>query len=176
MDLTLRKAHPEDAPFIWDILHNAILRRKRDNSPQWQDGYPNPEVVKQDIDSGIGYVLSGNGIIMGYSAIWINNEPAYDNIDGQWLTKDDFVVFHRVAVAEQYLGQGVAQTMCRKIELWALKHEIYSLRADTHEDNVAMKRIFDKLGYTYCGVVYFRGSPRLAFEKVFPPHAQHSDD
>jgi hypothetical protein len=29
-----------------------------------------------------------------------------------------------------------------------------------------MISIFEKAGYTYCGEVYFRGSPRKAFEKV----------
>jgi hypothetical protein len=28
-----------------DILQQAIARRKADGSNQWQDGYPNPEVI-----------------------------------------------------------------------------------------------------------------------------------
>lgn len=174
MNMSFRKTTAHDAPFIWDILHKAILRRKRDNSPQWQDGYPNPDVVNHDIDKGIGYVLTFDENIVAYCALWINDEPAYDLLEGQWLTEGDYVVFHRVAVSEDYLGKGMAQKLCLEIEEWAFKHEIYSLRADTHEDNVAMRRIFDKLGYTYCGLVYFRGSPRLAFEKVLeflPPHS-----
>lgn len=166
MAYIFRKAEIHDSKTIWNILQKAILRRKEDNSPQWQNGYPNPEVVLDDIERGIGYVLSQNGFLIGYCAIWINDEPAYDLLEGQWLTNGDYGVFHRVAVSEDYLGQGMAQMMLNKIEEWALKHKVYSLRADTHEDNVAMRRIFDKLGYTYCGVVYFNGSPRNAFEKV----------
>jgi hypothetical protein len=30
---------------IWIILQQAIARRKADGSNQWQDGYPNPEVI-----------------------------------------------------------------------------------------------------------------------------------
>jgi hypothetical protein len=29
-----------------------------------------------------------------------------------------------------------------------------------------MLKLFEKLGYQYCGEVYFRGSARKAFEKV----------
>ena len=31
--------------------------------------------------------------------------PAYEKIEGEWLTNDDFVLFHRVAIAENYLGK-----------------------------------------------------------------------
>jgi hypothetical protein len=37
---------------------------------------------------------------------------------------------------------------------------------DTNFDNLPMLNIFEKLGYTYCGEVYFRGSARRAYEKV----------
>jgi hypothetical protein len=37
-----RKATPPEIPQIWDILQQAIIRRKNDGSNQWQDGYPNP--------------------------------------------------------------------------------------------------------------------------------------
>ncbi len=42
---------------------------------------------------------------------------------------------------------------------------------DTNFDNTPMLRILEKLGYTYCGEVYFRGSARRAYEKVLAPAA-----
>jgi len=47
----LRKALPSEAEIIWNILQQAIERRRKDGSRQWQDGYPNLEVVKMDISS-----------------------------------------------------------------------------------------------------------------------------
>ena len=44
-----RKAFPSDASKIWEILQQAIFKRKKEGSNQWQDGYPNPEVIKKDI-------------------------------------------------------------------------------------------------------------------------------
>lgn len=166
MNHHFRKATPDDAPHIWTILQKAILRRKADGSNQWQDGYPNPEIIQQDIEKGIGYVLTEGETIVGYSAVLINDEPEYDNLQGEWLTTDNFVVFHRVAIAEAYTGQNLSKKIIENIEAFALANNIYSLKADTNHDNFAMMKIFEKVGFVFCGIVHFRGSPRRAYEKV----------
>lgn len=166
MDYNFKKADVKDIPEIWAILQNAILRRKNDGSTQWQDGYPNPEVIKKDIENGFGYVLTEPKNTIGYCAILINDEPEYLNIEGNWLTNTDFVVFHRVAIAEKYLGQNLSQKIIQFIEDFARKMNIKSLKADTNHDNFAMMKIFEKSGFTFCGIVQFRGSPRRAYEKV----------
>src|SRR5690606_33444415 len=103
MRYDFRQAHAEDLHQIWDILQLAIQRRKEDGSTQWQDVYPNPSVVQTDIEKGNGYVLTDGDTIVGYCAILINDEPEYARLKGAWLTDGDFVVYHRVAISEQYL-------------------------------------------------------------------------
>jgi GNAT superfamily N-acetyltransferase len=166
MNYQFRKANLADAPQIWDILEQAIIRRKEEGSNQWQDGYPNPEVVQKDIETGAGFVLTEEEVIIGYSAVIINDEPAYEKIDGKWLSNNDFVVVHRVAVSQTHLGKGFAKIIFKFIEDFAMSNNIYSIKVDTNYDNLAMMKIFDQLGYTLCGKVYFRGSPREAYEKV----------
>ncbi|MEN9337287.1 MAG: hypothetical protein RLZZ500_2274 [Bacteroidota bacterium] len=166
MNYHFRKAELSDLPQIWTILHQAILRRKADGSNQWQDGYPNPEVVTSDIEKEVGFALVIQDKIVAYCAILINDEPEYENLQGEWLSHADFVVFHRIAVAEEYLGQGIAKMMFANIEKFALQHYVFSIKADTNFDNAAMLHLFAQAGYKYCGEVYFRGSPRMAFEKV----------
>ena len=166
MEYSFRKAGTEDQDQIWTILQQGILRRKNDGSNQWQDGYPNEDVVRNDIDKGQGYVLTDGDTIVGYAAILINDEPAYHDIQGKWLTEGDFIVYHRVAISEDYVGKGLSRMILEAIDEFALDHHIYSVRADTNHDNIAMLRIFEKQNYTYCGEVFFRGSPRKAFEKV----------
>lgn len=166
IDYHFRKATISEIPSIWNILQLAIQRRKEEGSDQWQDGYPNPEVVQKDIEKEQGFVLTDEETIVGYCAILIKDEPQYAKIEGQWLTNDDFVVFHRVAISETYLGKGCAQKMIGLIEDFALDNNIYSVKADTNFDNIGMIKVFKKLGYTYCGEVYFRGGQRKAYEKV----------
>lgn len=166
MEYIFRKATLNDLPQIWVILQNAIQRRKEDGSNQWQDGYPNPQVVEKDIEQGAGFVLADGDSIAGYCAILINDEPAYAEIKGKWLTDDDFVVFHRVAISEDHLGKGLSGKMLNYIEDFARNKNINSVKADTNFDNGAMKHVFEKAGYVYCGEVFFRGSSRMAYEKV----------
>ena len=164
--LTFKRAEQSDIPAIWEMLQAAIKRRKADGSTQWQDGYPNPDVVRRDIEKCAGYVLCHGEHVAGYIAIMINDEPAYDELVGTWLSQDDFVVYHRVVVAEQFLGLGYAQRLMKYAEQVALQHNITSIKADTNFDNQQMLHLFNKLGYLYCGEVTFRGTPRKAFEKL----------
>ncbi|MEO8253635.1 MAG: GNAT family N-acetyltransferase [Flavobacterium sp.] len=166
MNFHFRKASCDETAEIWSILQQAIIRRKKDGSQQWQDGYPNLNVVKNDIEKEQGFVLLEDTKIIGYTAILINDEPAYAALDGNWLTNDAFVVIHRVAISENYLGKGLAKKIMEYVEDFALKNNIYSIKADTNFDNIAMIKIFENLGYIFCGEIYFRGSPRKAYEKV----------
>lgn len=165
MKYNFRKATVEDIASIWVIIQQAIARRKNDGSKQWQDGYPNENVIQQDIEQGIGYVLTEDNTVAGYAAILINDEPAYAELKGEWLTNGDFVVVHRLAVSESYIGKGLAQKIMQHTEDVATQNNISSVKVDTNFDNMPMLRIFEKLGYTYCGEVTFRGGIRKAYEK-----------
>lgn len=164
---TFRLAEPADAHKIWDIIAQAILRRKEEGSSQWQDGYPNLQVINDDISEKAGYVLCADEQVVGYIALKVNDEPEYARLKGTWLTDDDFLVMHRVAIHEQFLGKGLAKRLLQNAEDVAREKQINSIKADTNYDNKAMLHIFESLGYVYCGEVTFRGTNvRMAFEKV----------
>lgn len=163
--LQLRKADITEVPVIWEIIQDAIEQRRQEGSSQWQDGYPNELSITNDINKGYGYVLTENGTILCYAAIIFDKEPAYEDIEGKWLTNGDYGVVHRVAVSKLAKGKGIATKLFQSIEGLCLEHHIYSIKVDTNFDNVPMLKILDKLGYTYCGEVHFRGAARKAFEK-----------
>ena len=74
------------------------------------------QVVKNDIQKKYGYVLTLDNEIVGYCALLINDEPDYINIEGQWLTSNNFVVFHRLAISKKFLNKGLAKKMVLYIE------------------------------------------------------------
>jgi GNAT superfamily N-acetyltransferase len=168
MDYTFRQALQDELPVIWEILQHAIRRRREDGSEQWQDGYPNPQVVQSDIDKGIGYVLTHGDTVVAYSAVLLNDEPAYNDIQGQWLTSQEFIVVHRIAVSQHHLGKGLSKILLAFVEDFALQHDIHSVKVDTNFDNIPMMKVLDACGYTYCGEVLLRGGKRRAYEKVLP--------
>ncbi len=165
-NLQFRKATEKDIPEIWDILKQAIERRKNDGSSQWQDGYPNLLTVENDVAGGYNYVLIQNEEIIGTAALIFNNEPTYDVIDGQWLTEGDFLVVHRVGLSDEVVGKGFATKFFQIFEDFAKENRVYSIKIDTNFDNLPMLKILEKLGYTYCGEIHVRDGVRKTFEKV----------
>lgn len=164
--MTLREATLADIHSVWEILQQAIERRRQDGSNQWQDGYPNKEVVRSDIANGSAYVLTTGGKVVAYAAIIFGIEPAYDNIDGEWLTDGAYVVVHRVAVSNAVVGQGVATHLFGMVEQLSVRKGVYSVKVDTNFDNAPMLKILSNLGYIYCGEVVYESGLRLAYEKV----------
>ena len=166
MNRQFRKALPSDIPDIWRILQQAIKHRKEDGSKQWQNGYPNPEVIQNDVEKEAGYVLLDGETIVGYCALLINDEPLYEKIVGNWLSNGDYIILHRVAISDAHLGKGLAKKLLAFVEDYALSKNIYSIKADTNIDNPAMIGIFEKMGYSFCGEVHFKAGRRIAYEKL----------
>lgn len=165
-NLDFRKATQNDIPEIWKILQQSIERRRIDGSNQWQDGYPNLSTVENDIEKGFSYVLTLNQKIIATAALIFNNEPTYNVIEGAWLTTGEFLVVHRVGVSDEVAGKGYATKLFQIFEEFAKKNEVFSMKVDTNFDNLAMLKILEKLGYTYCGEIQVRDGARKAFEKV----------
>jgi len=164
--MLLRKAERHELPVIWEIIQYAIEQRRLDGSAQWQNGYPNPDSLSADLDSGAAYVVEEDGELLLYAAILFESEPAYAGIEGQWLSDGPYMVLHRVAASPKAKGKGIATAFFRMAEDLCKERGVPSIKVDTNFDNAPMLRIMDKLGYTYCGEVYFHGSARRAFEKV----------
>jgi len=162
----LRPANERDAPIIWEILQGAIEQRRLEGSDQWQNGYPNEQTVRDDLAAKAAYVLTENDAVIAYAAIILDGEPAYDTIDGKWLTHGRYATVHRVARARDVKSRGVATTFFKLIEDLCIRRGVPSIRLDTNFDNLAMLKILDNLSYRYCGEIFYEGAPRRAYEKI----------
>ena len=162
----LRKAHISELPAIREIIRYAIEQRRLDGSQQWQDGYPNEATLRADIAGGNGYVVTDGEEILVYAAILFEVEPAYEAIEGKWLSEGDYAVVHRLAASPLAKGKGVATAFFGMLETLCRERGVFSVKVDTNFDNGPMLHIFEKLGYTYCGEVYLRGAARKAYENL----------
>lgn len=164
--IKFRKAEINDRNIIWEIIQQSIERRRADGSTQWQNGYPNADTVESDIAKGFGFVLTIDEVVAVYVALIFNDEPAYSTIEGAWLSDGEFVVVHRVAVSEEFAGQGLVKKLFDYIEDYTKSEGVQSVKVDTNYDNIAMLKILEKQGYSYCGEVVLAGGVRKAFEKI----------
>lgn len=89
--------------------------------------------------------------VIAYGAVVFDGEPAYDAIDGQWLTDEPYVLVHRIAVADGERGRGVAAEFLHRVEALASERGVKAFRIDTNFDNRTMLRLLERTGFSYCG-------------------------
>ena len=168
--MTLRKAEISDIDAILCIIGEAQEQMARLGIDQWQNGYPDRAVIAADIEGGVGLVIDSVEGVAAYCAAIFDTEPTYALIDGgNWLTDNDsqYVVVHRLAVADRCKRQGIATNILHQVETLARERGCHSFRIDTHRDNLYMQTICQRLDFERCGVIYVSdGTPRIAYEKV----------
>ena len=132
------------------------------NPTQWGDGYPTPELLAEDIDTNRLFVYLINGQMMAVFAFILGADPTYAKIEnGSWLNDTlPYGTIHRLA------SSGKRHGVATEVITWCLEH-CESLRADTHEDNKIMQKVFEENGFTKCGIIHVAdGTPRIAYQKM----------
>lgn len=171
-EMLFRKAETTDIERIWEIILQAKEQMKRLNTHQWDENYPTVETIRGDIEKQIGYVLCKENRLLAYGVVSFDREPAYDTIEGEWRNELPYLIVHRLAVADEVKGQGIARLFILQAEEVSRRKGIYNFRVDTKFDNTYMLRLIDSLGFRYSGEVYYRGNQaRKAFEKCILPHS-----
>ena len=138
---------------------------------QWQNGEPSAAVVREDISLGQSYVIMEGDALCGTFALMNGSEPLYDVIEnGDWKTgteNKNYQAIHRVAVAVSMRGRGISTAIINFAAERARELGRVSLRIDTHEGNIVMRRMLEKHGFELCGVIYLKnGDPRVAYERI----------
>ncbi|EGT2192763.1 GNAT family N-acetyltransferase [Clostridium perfringens] len=166
--MEFRQANISDLDQIVEIIELSKKYLKETKVDQWQDGYPAKEDLRRDIESGNSYVLTNKDEIVATTVISLDGESTYNSIfNGEWITNEEYIVMHRVAVHDKYKGKGIFKELIKEAESLALNKGISSIKIDTHRDNISMQRAVVKNDFKRCGIIYLGdGSERIAFEKV----------
>jgi len=139
---------------------------------QWQDanGYPNEEVFLDDIKNQTSFVAVDGGVVIGHGTITFGDEPMFQTIyDGAWQSNQPYGVIHRLFVCNKTTGKGVGAFVMMGLEQVARNKGVLYIRSDTHEDNLPMQKLFNKVGYSRAGVIFYKPNrqyKRIAFDKV----------
>lgn len=167
--MEFRKSTKADIDDIMKIIKQAQEYFKQNGIDQWQNNYPNKEVIEKDIENEYGHVLLKDGKIVATVSISFDKEENYNEIyNGKWITNKEYATVHRVAVDNRYKGLGLSYEIFKKIEDLCIEKNIHSIKVDTHKDNISMQRMLEKSDFKYCGIIYVEDkSERIAFEKIF---------
>lgn len=164
--LQFREANLQDVDRIWEIILQAKAQMFREKKQQWDENYPLPDHITADIEKGFGYVLTQDEVIIAYGAVVFDGEPAYNELEGEWLSGQPYVVVHRLAVANEAKRHGIATQFIQNVINLSVGKGIMSFKVDTNFDNFYMLNIFEKMGFTYCGKILYAQGERMAFEKL----------
>ena len=166
--MKFRKSVKTDISNIMSIISQAQDYFKEHGINQWQDNYPNSEIINNDIDNNYSYVLLNEDNIIATAAVSFDGEKTYDSIyEGQWISNNEYAVIHRIAVDNNFKGMGLSTQIIKNVQELCLEKGVYSIKVDTHKENLSMQRMLNKNKFQYCGIIYLEdGSKRIAFEKT----------
>ena len=159
--MVIRKTTMRDLDEVCLIYAGAReFMRESGNPDQWKDAHPARELIECDIASGKSYVCLQGGEIAAVFYYNTEQDPTYAIIDGAWQSDGSYGVVHRIARARNAKGAGA---FCLD---WCFE-QCRNLRIDTHRDNVPMRKLLSKLGFTYCGIIWLEnGEERMAYQKL----------
>lgn len=166
--MEFRNSVESDINNIMNIIKQAQEYFRKNGISQWQNNYPNEEIIKNDIFNKFSYVLVKRSMIAGTVAVSFAGEENYRFIyEGDWISNKNYAVIHRIAVKDDYKGQGLSSYMIEQVESMCLNKDVHSIRVDTHEKNISMQKLLIKNEFQFCGIIYLGDkSKRLAFEKI----------
>lgn len=165
-EYTFRKASAADTDRIMEIIEEAKRQMAREGKHQWDETYPTRSHIVADIHNGTALVMLSAERIVAYGAVVFTGEPAYDEISGKWLSRQPYVVLHRLAVADETKGHGAGLLFMRQVERMAITAGVGSFKVDTNHDNTRMQRLLHKAGFTFCGNICYQQGERMAYEKL----------
>ncbi|MEG0325900.1 MAG: GNAT family N-acetyltransferase [Cellulosilyticaceae bacterium] len=161
----IRLATLSDMLRILQIKDLAISHMYHNQIFQWNESYPSEEILKQDIGSNELYVIEDQRLVVGFACINTNQSPEYQSLI--WTTAPKAYVVHRLAIDPTRTGKGYATQLMNFAETHAKSQNTLAMRIDTFSQNTFAQQLFQKLGYTYIGEVFFdrKEEPFYCYEK-----------
>ncbi|MBU3076074.1 GNAT family N-acetyltransferase [Clostridium estertheticum] len=160
------KGKKKDLSGILDIISNCIKHMESQSIYQWNEFYPNSDIIENDIKSEHCYVLKDNGKYIAYVAINEEQSPEYSKIN--WSTDGiKVLVIHRLSVHPESQGKGIAKKMLKFIEDVAAVNNYSCIRLDAYSGNETALKLYENFGYKKVGQLYFpwRDIPFNCYEK-----------
>lgn len=179
----MRYATTADIKQILAITDSARRFQRQCGFRQWEDGYPAYENIAADIAAQGAYIFENEGTsakaaditiegsniverenIVAYAYL-TEGDAEYDSLSRIWHYPGPYGVIHRLAIAPNFRGQGLAAQILAMSEAHLAAQGIRAMRIDTGQDNIVMQRILSRADYTCRGLHHFSWGPRLAYEK-----------
>ena len=166
--MQLRSATANDMNAVYAIFHDAIDTMNQEGIPQWDDVYPNPAILDDDLANGELFVTElDDGTVA--AAVVLNNvcndDCRADYEAAAWQGPSPYVLVHRLCVSPHVQNKGVGRTTMLAVEAWARTNGYVAIRLDAFSHNPYALRMYDRLGYQKRGEATWRKGLFYLMEK-----------
>ena len=165
--MIIRKANKVDLENIMKMYKSCVKGMITNGIDQWDDTYPNTEIISQDLEVMTYYVAEIEGEIIGGINIDQNQDETYLAID--WKDKSNSsLVVHRLGVKEENWGEDMGKRLMNFVEDLVVEKKLKSIRLDTYSGNPKAMEFYKRLGYTRLGHIYLKSNKNeyYCFEKI----------
>ena len=108
--MTIRQAKISDIDNIMRMYKSCVNGMIEENIDQWDDTYPNKDIIIKDIVNKTHYIYILNNTIVGGINIDSIQDKTY--LDIKWDdTEDKYLVVHRLAIRKEYWNKGIGRKL-----------------------------------------------------------------
>ena len=165
--MIIRKAEISDLENIMKMYNSCVGGMLKNGIDQWDESYPNTEIISDDLKLGSYFVAELNGKIVGGVNIDQQQDPTYLNIN--WKdNSNQFLVVHRLGVQEENWRDGIGKALMMFSEELVKEHGLSSIRLDTYSGNPKAMEFYLRLGYNELGTIDLKPNKKKyhCFEKI----------
>lgn len=146
---------------IFDDVKRDMINSHID---QWDDIYPDFNIIENDILEKQAYGYFDNEQLVGYIVCNEKFNKEYNDVDWKFHNNTPLIV-HRLAVKSKFQGMGVAKRLMQFVEIKAKDDGYLTIRLDAFSSNPKAIGFYQGLGYRLAGQVDFRKGMFYCFEK-----------
>ena len=163
--LSIVLASERDIDRVMTLVAACIDDMRSAGIEQWDDVYPDRQMMLQDARDGSLYLASVDQEPL-VGTLVVNDVQSPEYLDVPWtMTGDRIAVVHRLMIDPRYQRRGIARELMRFAEQRAEALGCDCVRLDAYSKNPGALELYHRLGYHDAGSVTFRKGVFRCFEK-----------
>ena len=149
------KANTNQINEVFSVFSAAIINMEKQEIHQWDEIYPDKEIIAEDIARNQMYIGKIDNKITVCFVLSEEYDEEYKN--GKWQWPDArFCVIHRLCVSPDFQNQGIAAETLKYIENLCKSQGYDSIRLDCFTENPYSRKLYEKAGYSVVGYADWR--------------------
>ena len=149
------KANTNQINEVFSVFSAAIINMEKQEIHQWDEIYPDKEIIAEDIARNQMYIGKIDNKITVCFVLSEEYDEEYKN--GKWQWPDArFCIIHRLCVSPDFQNRGIAAETLKYIENLCKSQGYDSIRLDCFTENPYSRKLYEKAGYSVVGYADWR--------------------